>query len=72
LYLDVSTGYWTQDDADDSALTARAELARDFPEFHGIDIYGAVDFISDSTPFGDNNDKDDSEIEFVIGVRKNF
>jgi len=70
LYLDVSAGYWLPDDGD-NALTARAELARDFPEFHGIDIYGAVDFISDETPFIDDNN-DDSEITLVFGVRKNF
>lgn len=72
LYLDVSAGYWSQDDADDSALTARVELARDFPELHGIDIYGAVDVISDSTPFGSDADDDDSELELVLGVRKKF
>lgn len=72
LYLDGSVGFWKQDDADDTALTARLELGRDFPEFHGIDIYGGLDFISDSTPFGNDADKDDSELEFVLGIRKNF
>lgn len=72
LYLDVIAGYWTQDDADDSAVTARVELARDFPEFYGIDIYLALDYISDSTPFGNDNDEDDSEQEVVLGIRKNF
>ena len=72
LYLDVSAGYWSQDDADDSALTARVELARDFPALHGIDIYGALDVISDSPPFGSDADDDASELELVLGVRKKF
>ena len=72
LYLDVAVGMWMVDDADDKALTARVEVARDFPEFHKIDLFIAADFISDDTPYGDNNDKDDSDLNFVIGVRKNF
>lgn len=72
LYLDIAVGLWMQDDADDKALTARAELARDFPEFHSIDLFVAADFISDETPFGDDNDKDDSDLNVVIGIRKNF
>jgi uncharacterized protein (TIGR02001 family) len=72
LYLDADVGYWLKDDVDDSALTARAELGRDFPEIYGIDIYVGVDFISDTTPFGYNNDEDESEINYIFGVRKNF
>lgn len=72
LYLDANVGYSTQDDSDDSAIDARAELGRDFPEFYGIDIYVAVDFITDTTPFGNNNDEDESEVSYVFGVRKNF
>jgi len=72
VYLDASVGFWLPDDEDDSALTARVELGRDFPEFYGVDFYVAVDYISDSTPFGYNNDNDDAETEFVFGVRKNF
>jgi uncharacterized protein (TIGR02001 family) len=72
LYLNTSIGYWMPDDSNDTALTARAELGRDFPELYGVDIYAALDFISDSTPFGGTNDKDDSNTEFLIGVRKNF
>ncbi|WP_430461652.1 TorF family putative porin [Thalassolituus sp. LLYu03] len=72
LYLDVSAGLWIQDDADDEGLTARAELGRDFPELHGIDLYVGASYISDDTPFGDNNDQDDSDLRFFAGVRKNF
>lgn len=72
LYLDVAVGVWLPDNADDSALTFRTELGRDFPEFYNIDIYGAVDYISDSTPFGNESDDDDAETEFVVGIRKNF
>lgn len=72
LYLDTSIGYWMSDDASDTALTARAELGRDFPELYGVDIYAALDFISDSTPFGGASDDDSANTEFVIGVRKNF
>ncbi|MDK2778753.1 MAG: TorF family putative porin [Pseudomonadota bacterium] len=72
LYLDLAAGYWTQDDADDDAFTARAELARDFPELGHIDLFVGADFISDETPFGDDADEDDSELTFVVGIRKNF
>ena len=72
VYLDASLGFWLPDDADDSALTARIELGRDFPEFYGVDFYAAVDYISDSTPFGYNGDEDDAGTEFVFGARKNF
>ena len=72
LYLDSTLGYWLPDDADDTAITARVELGRDFPELYGVDIYVAVDYISDSTPFGNRNDNDDDNTEFVIGLRKNL
>lgn len=72
LYLDATVGYWLPDNTDDSAFTARAELGRDLPEFYGIDIYVALDFISDSTPFGNSNDNDDSETKVVFGLRKNL
>jgi uncharacterized protein (TIGR02001 family) len=72
LYLDARLGYWIQDEADDNALTARVELGRDFPELYGIDIYGAIDYISDETPFGNSSDSDDPQVEFVLGIRKNF
>lgn len=72
LYLDASLGLWESDDADDNAITARAELGRDFPELYGIDIYLAVDHTTDSTPFGNSNDEDEAETEYVIGLRKNF
>ncbi|TEW52341.1 TorF family putative porin [Psychromonas algicola] len=72
IYLDAAVGFWLPDNSDDSALTGRVELGRDFPELYGIDIYAGVDYISDSTPFGNDNDEDDAETEFVFGVRKNF
>ena len=72
LYLDLSAGYWSPDDADDSAFTFRAELARDFPELGHVDIFIAADYISDETPFGNAGDDDDSDTSFVFGVRKNF
>ncbi|GGY38667.1 hypothetical protein GCM10011297_09820 [Bacterioplanes sanyensis] len=72
LYLDVMAGVWLQDDADDKGFNLRAELARDFPEFHSIDLFVALDFISDQTPFGMDNDEDDSDIQVVFGIRKNF
>jgi uncharacterized protein (TIGR02001 family) len=72
LYLDAAVGYWMPDNGDDNALTFRAELGRDFPEFYGIDIYVAVDFISDTTPFGYDTDNDDAETEVVFGLRKRF
>lgn len=72
LYLDLSAGLWMQDDADDEGFTARAELGRDFPELGGIDLYVGGSFISDETPFGDDNDDDDSDLRIFAGVRKNF
>lgn len=72
LYADFSAGLWLPDNTEDKALHARAELARDFPELAHIDLFIAVDGITDTTPFGDNNDKDESEATFLFGVRKKF
>jgi uncharacterized protein (TIGR02001 family) len=72
LYFDAAIGYWNADDADDSALTFRAEIARDFPEFNHIDIFIGVSHITDETPFGMNNDSDDDDTLFIVGIRKNF
>ncbi|MAD46186.1 MAG: hypothetical protein CMI02_06200 [Oceanospirillaceae bacterium] len=72
LYLDLAAGYWAPDDADDSAVTLRAELARDFPELGHVDFFIAADYISDETPFGNDADEDDSDLTFLFGVRKNF
>lgn len=72
LYLDAAAGYWSIDDADDSAFTMRAELARDFPEFHHIDVFGGLSYITDNTPGGNNADDDDAEALFLMGIRKNF
>lgn len=72
LYLDAAAGFWSIDDADDSAFTMRAELARDFPEFHHIDVFGGLSYITDNTPGGNNADDDDAEALFLMGIRKNF
>jgi uncharacterized protein (TIGR02001 family) len=72
LYFDAAIGYWNADDADDDALTFRAEIARDFPEFHHIDIFAGVSHITDETPFGADNDSDDGDTLFILGVRKKF
>jgi uncharacterized protein (TIGR02001 family) len=72
LYFDAAIGYWNADDANDDALTFRAEIARDFPEFHHVDIFIGVSHITDETPFGDNADSDDGDTLFVFGVRKRF
>ncbi|ASP40718.1 hypothetical protein CHH28_19485 [Bacterioplanes sanyensis] len=72
LYLDLIAGVWLADDADDKGISLRAELARDFPEFYSIDLFVAADYISDETPFGMDNDKDDSDFQVVFGIRKNF
>lgn len=72
LYLDVASGIWMVDDAkkDDKVLTARVELGRDFPEFNQVDIFLALDYISDKAP--GNSNKDNSKVKAIIGVRKNF
>lgn len=72
IYADFSAGVWLPDKAEDKALNARAELARDFPELAKIDVFIAIDAITDTTPFGNNNDKDESEATFLFGVRKKF
>lgn len=70
LYLDLSAGFWSFDDAD-SAVTFRAELARDFPEFHHVDLFGAVTYISDDTIAANDSQEDDDAI-FLVGIRKRF
>ena len=72
LYLDLIAGVWLADDADDKGVSLRAELARDFPEFYKIDLFVALDYISDETPFGMDDDDDDSDVQLVFGLRKNF
>ena len=70
LYLDASAGYWNVDNGD-SALVASVQIARDFPEFHHVDVFGSISMLSDETFFfKDNNDE--SEMIFYLGVRKNF
>jgi uncharacterized protein (TIGR02001 family) len=70
LYLDLSAGFWSYDGGE-SAITARAELARDFPEFHHIDVFAAITYISDKTVFADDNiSKADSVL--LLGIRKRF
>ena len=70
LYLDLSAGFWSFDDAD-TAITFRAELARDFPEFHHIDLFGAVTYISDDTVLIDDS-QEDAETLVLVGIRKRF
>lgn len=72
IYADLSAGVWMPDKADDKAIHARAEIARDFPELAHIDIFLGVDMITDTTPFGNDNDKDESDINFFFGLRKDF
>lgn len=72
IYADFSAGIWLPDKAKDKALHARAEVARDFPELSHIDLFIALDAITDMTPFGDENDKDKSETSFLFGIRKRF
>lgn len=70
LYLDASAGFWSVDDGD-TAIVASVEIARDFPEFHHVDFFGAISMLSDETfMIEDNNDE--SEMIFYLGVRKNF
>ncbi len=70
LYLDLSAGYWSFDGGE-SALSFRAELARDFPEFHHIDLFAALTYISDDTVYK-NDDKSDADSLFLVGIRKRF
>jgi uncharacterized protein (TIGR02001 family) len=70
LYLDLSAGFWSVDDGD-NAITMRAELARDFPEFHHVDIFGAITYLSDETVMVDDG-QEDAETVFLMGVRKRF
>jgi len=70
LYLDLSAGYWSFDDGE-SALSFRAELARDFPEFHHIDLFAALTYISDET-VAMNDNKSDADSLFLVGIRKRF
>ena len=70
LYLDLAAGFWSYDDAE-TAVTFRAELARDFPEFHHIDLFGAFTYISDDTVGSDDN-QEDSDALLLVGVRKRF
>jgi len=70
LYLDLTAGYWSFDDGE-SALSFRAELARDFPEFHHIDLFAALTYISDETVYRDDN-KSDADSLFLVGIRKRF
>jgi len=72
LYFDASIGYWNADNADDDALTFRAEIARDFPELNHLDIFIGVSHITDKTPNGMNTDNDDDETLFILGIRKKF
>lgn len=72
LYFDAAVGYWSFDDADDDAFTVRAELARDFPEFHHVDVFVGVSHITDETPMGNDADSDDSDTLIVLGIRKRF
>ena len=70
LYLDLSAGYWSFDDGE-SALSFRAELARDFPEFHHIDLFAALTYISDET-VAMNDNKSEADSLFLVGIRKRF
>jgi len=70
LYLDLTAGYWSFDDGD-SALSFRAELARDFPEFHHIDLFAALTYISDDTVAANDN-QEDADSLFLVGIRKRF
>jgi uncharacterized protein (TIGR02001 family) len=72
LYFDAAIGYWNPDSGSDDALTFRAEIARDFPEFKHVDIFVGVSHITDKTPFGYNTDSDDDDTLFIVGIRKNF
>ncbi len=70
LYLDLSAGLWSFDDGD-NAITLRAELARDFPEFHHIDLFAAITYISDDT-ITLNDNQEDADSLLLVGIRKNF
>lgn len=70
LYLDLSGGLWSVDDGD-QALTFRAELARDFPEFHHVDVFAAINYLSDET-FRVEDNTESSDMTVLLGVRKNF
>ena len=71
LYFDASAGYWNTDNAD-SALVASAQIARDFPEFHHVDVFASISYLSDETFNQGPNSNGDSEMIFFLGVRKNF
>ena len=72
LYFDAAIGFWSFDDATDEAITVRAELARDFPEFNHVDVFIGVSHITDETPTGDNTDSDKADTLVVLGIRKRF
>ncbi len=72
FYLDAQLGMWDFDDGSDNAISARLELARDFPEFDHLDIFIAFTHITDDTPAGNDSDSDNSQSEFLFGLRKNF
>ncbi len=70
LYLDLSAGFWSFDGGE-NALSLRAELARDFPEFHHIDLFAALTYISDETVYADDNNSSADSL-FLLGIRKRF
>ncbi len=70
LYLDLSAGLWSFDGAD-TAVTFRGELARDFPEFHHVDLFAALTYISDDTVTV-NDTQEDADTLLLVGVRKRF
>ncbi len=70
LYLDLSAGFWSFDGGE-NALSFRAELARDFPEFHHIDLFAAVTYISDKTVIANDNNSDADSL-LLLGIRKRF
>ncbi|WP_396588625.1 TorF family putative porin [Bermanella sp. R86510] len=70
FYFDASVGYTLYDDQDDDTLNGRVELARDFPEFNGLDIFLGATYVEDSVPGNDVDD--DDEVNFFFGLRKRF
>lgn len=70
FYLNAHIAYTLFDDFDDDTVDGRIELARDFPELNGLDIFIGATYVEDNIP-GNDVDNDD-EVNFLFGVRKRF
>ncbi len=73
FYVEAELGLWNYDEGNSNPVSARFELARDFPEFNHLDAFIAFTHITDGNPQGSaNSDDDNSQTEFLFGLRMNF